>query len=407
MADLQRCAGCGTHRNAMRQVLDLGDSPLADEFPKTPDAPLDRWPLTLVRCPGCTMVQLGTVVPDDILWAGDYGFYTGASSVAVAQQTAYAGQVMADWPDLCSRGVVEIACNDGSMLEAFVAAGHPAWGIDPAAGPVAAARRTGLDVTLAPFTAAAAVELVNRIGHLPGVVVANNVIAHVADLSDFIVGLSYLIRDDRVGMVEFQYLPDLILGNQIDHVYHEHRRFLSLNAINRALRHHGLHVTHVDQTSPQGGSLRCAIRGLAFLPDETVTMLSASERWLEEPHALGGLQGRADRLRERLVNMLTDLRRQGLRVAAYGASAKATTLLNWCRIGPDLVQYVVDTTPTKHGRYMPGTGIPIVSPSADSRAPDIYLLTVWNYQSAVMRRETAFTSSGGRWLIPIPTPVLL
>lgn len=396
------CGACSS--NQLVDVLDLGVSALADEFPTTAEKALAqvRYPLGLCRCADCTMVQLTEVVPDEALWAGEYGFYSGASWPVVQHQETYARWVIAEFPRLCRAGVLEIACNDGTMLRHFADAGYPTLGVDPARGPAGHAADKGLEVRVEQFTAAAALDIVAGHGR-QGVVIANNVIAHVADLNDFIAGLDTVLDDRGVAVVEFQYLADLILGNQVDHVYHEHRQFLTLTALKTALGRHGLRPQSVTQVNTQGGSLRVVISRYPW-HDHSINHLLHHEEWLNQPTALAGLQGRADRIRLRLVDMLHQLKRDGLRVAGYGASAKSTTLLNWCGIGPDLISYIVDTTPVKHGRYTPGTGIPIVSPTADSRAPDVYVMFIHNYLSQIMRQEKMFT---GRWLIPVPAPVLL
>jgi SAM-dependent methyltransferase len=397
------CGGCGS--DSIVQILDLGDSPLADDFPTSPDPGQRRWPLGLFRCRVCTLVQLTELVPDADLWGGDYGFYTGSSWVAAEHQRLYAQQLLSRFGDLARRLTVEIACNDGTLLKHLQAAGCETLGVDPAAGPAAMAAEAGLDVLVRGFGRQTALDILAD--HEPaGLIVANNVIAHVADLADFVAGIELLLADDGVAVVEFQYLADLVTGNQFDHVYHEHRQFFTLTSLDRILAERGLMALSVEQVNPQGGSLRVTI-GRDGPPDDTVPALLRAERWLAGPHALDGLQGRAERIRARLVDMLQAQKQAGKRVAGYGASAKATTLLNFCGIGPDLIQYMVDTTPTKHGRYVPGTGIPIVSPTADSRQPDTYVLTVWNYLPDVMRREAQFAQQGGRWIVPIPTPVLL
>jgi SAM-dependent methyltransferase len=404
-----RLAGCGSCGSTdLDPILDLGSSPLADEFPTHPDPDARRWPLDLLRCRPCTLVQLGEVVPDDILWQGDYGFYTGSSPDTVTQQGVYAQELMVRHRRSCETGVVEIACNDGTMLQHFARAGYRTLGVDPAKGPAAAARSAGLEVWVEPFTTAAAARILNQRGPA-GLVIANHVLAHVADLNDFLHGLWLILDPDGVAVVEFQYLADLLLGNQFDHVYHEHRRFFSLTALQTVLARHRLQVVDVEQIPRENGSLRCTIQYLTdrHIPQPPVGYLLEQERWLADPAAVAGLQGRADRIRNQLRQLLAVFHTGGLRVAGYGASAKATTLLNWCDVGADLVQYMVDTTPTKHGRYVPGTAIPIISPTADSRAPDVYLLTVHNYLPGVLRREAAFTGRGGRWLVPIPQPVVL
>lgn len=401
----ETCGGCGGGR--VRLVLDLGDSPLADEFPSSiNEAQLQpRYPLGLQHCPDCTMVQLSYVVPDSILWGGDYGFYTGASAQATAYFQDYARDVLARYPRAARRGVCEIAANDGTLLKHFADAGMPALGIDPAAGPVSVAQGRGLKMVHAVFSR----EMVAQHQMKAGLIIANNVIAHVADLDDFVGGIADMLHPEGVAIVEFQYLIDMIVGNAFDHVYHEHRSFLSLTALQNVLIRHGLVAVTAEHTEQQRGSLRVSIEhaGPDVWPDQSVRKIVRSEDWLTHPHALSGLQGIADRIRTLLVEALGVQRLRGAKVAGYGASAKAATLLNWCGIDADLVSYVVDTTPSKWGRYIPGTAIPIISPTADSRQPDVYLLLISNYLPHVLRKESTFAEHGGRWLVPVPYPVMI
>lgn len=394
------CGGCRS--TGLYEVLDLGTSPLAD-FSQSPDEDQPRYPLTLLRCDRCTLVQLSYLLPDDILWNGEYPFYTGSSWPVVEQQATYAAELVQRYELLAKELTVEIACNDGTMLRNFAAWKCPTLGIDPAHGPTAKAIESGLNVMVESFGLDAAKRIVSKHGNA-GLVIANNVIAHVADLDDFISGLKHLLAPKKgVAVVEFQYIADLITGNQFDHVYHEHRQFFSLYSLNKALARHDLMVFDVRQTTPQGGSLRVHITHHRDL-EHSVKHLLRAEEWLQDPHALDGMQGRANRIRSRLRDILWQMRLESKRVAGYGASAKSVTLLNFCNIDRDLVQYFIDTTPSKHGQYIPGTKIPIISPAADSRAPDVYLLGVWNYLPQILRRERTFL---GNWIVPIPVPVVL
>lgn len=397
------CGSC--HTTNLKEVLDLGDSPLADDFPHSAADALaqQRYPLRLLRCHHCTLLQLSEVVSDEELWGGDYGFYTGSSWVAVQAQQAYADDLLWRYRDLVKGLVVEVACNDGSMLSRFAEAGCRTLCIDPAVGPTDKARAAGLEVKTKGFSAEVADEVLETHGYA-NLIVANNVIAHVADLDNFIDGLGRLLAPNGRLVIEFQYEVDLITGNMLDHVYHEHRFFFSLTSITHALARHGLRPVRVQQTSPQGGSLRVHVgREDDPYEDGSVPALLFNELWLKDQHSLDGMQGRANRVRSRLRDLLHEAKNAGQRVAGYGASAKSTTLLNFCNIDSELVQYFVDSTPMKHGRFTPGTGIPIIDPRSDSRAPDVYLLTVWNYQGAIMRRE----QFAGQWLVPIPLPVMI
>lgn len=397
------CGGC--HSTDLIKVLDLGTSPLANELPTSASAALaqTRYPLGLVTCTSCSLLQLSEIVLDEDLWNREYTFYTGASWPAVQAQHEYADDLLWRYRDLTKGLVLEVACNDGSMLSRFAAAGCRTLCVDPAVGPTAKAKSAGLDVIVKGFSQIVAEQVLSEYGYAD-LVIANNVIAHVADLDDFIAGLAAMMSPVGRLVLEFQYAADLITGNQIDLVYHEHRSFFSLSSLNQALVRHGLKALDVQQTAPQGGSLRVHVgRVDDQAPNNSVALLLLDERWMLDPNSLAGMQGRANRIRRRLRDLLWEESRAGHRVAGYGASAKSTTLLNFCGIGPDLVQYFVDTTPTKQGRYTPGTGIPIIDPRADSRAPDTYLLTVHNYAGPIMRRE----QFAGQWLVPIPIPVML
>lgn len=395
------CGGCGS--TDLVEVLDLGSSPLANDYPTIGGEDLTRYPLGLFHCQTCTLIQLTYVVEDALVWGGGYACYSSASVADYHRR--YAQEMMTFFPLLARQFTVEIACNDGSLLRHIKAAGCRTLGVDPAVGPAAKAAGAGLDVLVRPFGRATAAQIVEDSGRA-GLIIANNVIGHVVDLLDFVDGLDVLLDDNGVAMVEFQYAPDLIVGNQFDLVYHEHRQFFSLTSLIAVLARTRLHVVEVRQNNMQGGSLRVTLARHGH-PTHNVDHLLRAELWLGAPHALAGMQGRAERVKVRLRDLLWQQKITGKRVAGYGASAKATTLFHYCGIGSDLVQYMVDTTPAKQGRYMPGTYIPIISPAADSRAPDMYLLTIPNYLSAILRRESLFTQRGGQWIVPIPAPTIL
>lgn len=395
----EQCGGCGG--GDLEVVLDLGSTPIADAFPKSAAEPEDWYPLQLAVCRSCGLVQLTEVVPDHLLFGADYGFYTGTSPSAVAYFTEYAWWLGLRFAEQMHHGVVEIACNDGTLASRLVeAGGRDVVGVEPATGPAEVARSRGVDVIGAPFTQALAADIGR---HSVGVVVANNVAAHVADLDDFFGGIHDLLTPDGVAVVEVQYLPDLIAGNQFDHVYHEHRQFFTVATLAGVMANSGLAVREVMHTEAQGGSIRVMAerfrqtsRCISGAPDDRVASLGG----------LRSLQARAEYVRDRLVRLVDCERSAGRTVAGYAASAKSTTMLNFCGLDQARLDYVEDITPAKVGRVTPGTHIPIVAPRERER-PDIYLLLAWNYLSGVLRREAEFTASGGRWIVPIPTPVVI
>ena len=405
------CGGCGVPASNLEVFLDLGSTPLANDLPRTIDQAEQTYPLVLGVCHDCWLVQMMDVVPHELVFGGDYTFYSGTSPALVDYHRRYAQQLMGRHLPSQLGNVVEIACNDGDLLRHFADAGHNAIGIDPAAGPVDHARRAhGLDVIHNSFTEDAAQNIVSIYGPAD-LVIANNVLAHVIDLGDFLRGVSTLLSDTGAAVIEVQYLPDLLLGNQFDHVYHEHRYFFSLSALANVAERNGLTVTHAQITSQQGGSLRVTLAksgtvAAASTTRVVVDQMLAHERLIRHQSAYAGVQMRAERIRAQLVDTLADLSASGAVIAGYGMPAKATTLLNFCGITSSLVSHIVDTTPAKIGRYAPGVKIPVVGPN-DRNDPDYYLMLVWNYLASALDRERRFRDNGGKFIVPIPAPVIL
>lgn len=387
------CGGCLSAD--LHPVLDLGRTPLADVFPESPDVEETYYPLVVLHCVRCGLVQLADVVPDELLYGADYAFRSSTSPAIRAYHQQYADWLLRRFSDRARRLTVEIACNDGSLLSHLDNAGCRTVGIDPASGAVAAARDRGLSVVDGAFNMRAAIAL--REEHGPaGLIVANNVLAHIADLHDTIAGIAYLMADDGVAVVEVQYLHDLLAGNMWDHVYHEHRYFLSVESLAHVLWLHNLGVVGMTRSPMQGGSVRLTLtHGFA----DSITVPEPSTVDL-----LTGWQARVDYSAARIRDLVHD---QVGTVAGYGASAKSCTLLAYCGFGHEDLDYVVDTTPAKVGRWTPGTHIPVVAPG-ERPEPNAYLLLTWNYLASVLRREQRFWShGGGRFLVPIPTPMAI
>lgn len=389
------CSSCG--HVELDTFLDLGESPIADAYTATADEVSATHPLEVAVCAKCRLVQLLEVVDHETLFGTGYSFYSSASAPLSAYHAAYARDLRARHPELVGRGVVEVGCNDGDLLRHF--ADVQAIGVDPASGPAHVARHRGLEVLVRPFGLQAAHDIRDRRGR-QGVVVANHVLAHVADVADVLAGIRTLLADDGIGMVEVQYLPDLLVNNAFDLVYHEHRNFFSLSSLEQAALRHGLFVVDAELTDRQGGSLRVTL-ATAPRPSPRVDRIRASEAWLNSWSAYEGMQGRVERIRDRLWDVLAGELRAGRTLAGYGAPAKATTLLAFCGLDYTTIPFVVDTTAAKQGRHIPGTGIPIVAPH-DAPHADTFLLCSWNYARQIMRNNP-----GHRWVVPIPAPVVL
>jgi SAM-dependent methyltransferase len=300
--------------------------------------------------------------------------------------------------------VVELASNDGYLLRHVQAAGVGALGIDPAPEPVAAARELGIPTLQEFFGRDVARRLVDE-GRRADVIIANNVMAHVPDLDDFVGGIEVLLADDGLVTVENPYVRDLVEHGEFDTIYHEHVCYYSCTAIDNLVRPHGLHLQHVEEFPDlHGGTLRWH---LGRSPERSAT----AEAFLAEEEAKGiteigyyeGFADRVDRMRRDLREALERHRDQGDRVAAYGAAAKGTVMLNVCDLGTDLVEYVVDRNVHKHGHLMPGTHQPIrpVEALLEDR-PDVVVLLAWNFTDEIVQQQQAYLDAGGRFLRPVP-----
>lgn len=374
------CGGCGFPD--LEVILDLGTSPLADVY-----EPTRRYPLRLAVCPSCWQVQLLDVVPDDLLYNDSYQFRSSTSPSLVAYHEQYARWLL---EHTRPRFTVEVACNDGSLLRHIPGR---KLGVEPSS---AAADATGLDVLAQPFNLQTAQTIRSDYGPAD-LVVANHVVAHVADVADFTAGIRALLTDDGLAVIEVQDFTALLLGNQIDHVYHQHRYYFTIGTLTQLLVRHGLQVVHMQRTAAQGGSIRVVARPAQ--PFEAAVGVAG----FDSMDVYRGMQIRADLIRDQLLELLDDEAFAGRTVAGYAAAAKATTLLHWCGLTSRQLPYVVDTTPGKIGKTMPGTDIPIVAHGQ----PDTYLLFAHNYLSGVLRRERQFIDNGGRFIVPIPAPVIV
>lgn len=387
-------------------VLDLPATPLADQFSVKPFDPdtVPVYPLGLNHCSTCTMVENVTFVDDDILFGDDYGFFTGSSPALVTYFGLYADWIKETFPEQLAHGITEIASNDGTLLRHFKDRTH--LGIDPAGPPSAAAIACGLSVLTEPFTQRLAIALPQN-----QLVIANNVAAHVTNFADFLAGVAWLVGDTGRAVLEFQYLPDLLLGNQFDLVYHEHRRFLSLTALHHALRSHGLSIIDALLTPTQGGSIRVVLAPtyMKIPRAQRASRLLAVEFDLYETSTFTNFAARVAQITTRLRLMIEEQVTYGYDIALYGAPAKATTLIHAADIAWH-INYAVDLTKYKIERYMPGTEIQIIGPEMESYREDkadLYLLGIPNYLGSVVRRERSFMVRGGKFLVPLPKPVII
>lgn len=393
--------------------VDLGMSPLCQTHIE-PDA-LNHmepfYPLHVWVCSSCFLVQLEEYVsPSEIF--SDYAYFSSYSDSWVAHAERYC-HTMTEMLDLGPKSLVmEVASNDGYLLQHFVGAGIPCLGIEPAANVAEAAVEKGIPTAVRFFGTTAARELAVEHGK-PDLLLGNNVLAHVPDINDFVGGMKQLLGDAGVITMEFPHLMQLMALNQFDTIYHEHFSYLSLVAVERIFSRHGLTVFDVEELPTHGGSLRiyaCHAENAERAVSERVDDLRAREQTfgLERVQTYSGFQEQVRETKRSLLTFLIDARRRGKCVVGYGAPGKGNTLLNYCGIRTDFLDYTVDRSPHKQGRYTPGTHIPILDPEEIRRTrPDYVLILPWNLKDEIAAQLRFIESWGGQCVVPIPTTEIL
>jgi SAM-dependent methyltransferase len=400
------CRFCGMPLS--RTFVDLGMQPLANSYLGADD--LGRmepfYPLRLYLCDSCLLVQLEEFAsPEEIF--GRYAYFSSYSDTWLRHASAYAAMAVERFGLDEHSHVVEIASNDGYLLQYFAERGIPALGIEPAVNVAEAAVAKGIPTIVRFFGEAAAREL-RAAGKQADLVIGNNVLAHVPDLNDFVRGLAVLAKPRGVVTLEFPHLLRLIEENQFDTIYHEHFSYFSLGTAERVMNAHGLTVFDVDEIPTHGGSLRLYLRH-ADDASWPVSPSCAALRAREEAAGLGRVDGhlgfgeRVRATKRRLLEFLLAAARDGKTVAGYGAPAKGNTLLNYCGIRQDFIPYTVDRSPHKQGRFLPGSHIPIYHPDRikDTR-PDYLLVLPWNLRDEIMEQMACIREWGGQFVTPIP-----
>ncbi len=397
------CCSCG-HTN-LEMILSLGQMPLANAL-LTPEQLTQREPtysLDLVFCPDCTLVQITETVPPDKLFR-EYLYFSSFSDALLRHSQAMVERLIPERHLDGNSLVVEIGSNDGYLLRFYQQQGIPVLGIEPALNISKVAEERGIR-TLSEFFGQELASQLRETGHLAHVIHANNVLAHVADLNGFVAGIGMLLRDTGVAVIEVPYVKDLIDQVEFDTIYHEHLCYFSLTALDRLFRRHGLLIQGVERLSIHGGSLRVFVGHPTQTPAGAVNQLLAEEaEWgVGEVTYYRTFGAQVERLRADLLALLRDVKALGKRIAVYGASAKGATLLNYFDIGTETLDFVVDRSTAKQGRYTPGTHLPIYAPERLLEdQPDYVLLLTWNFADEILAQQAEYRQRGGRFIVPIP-----
>ncbi len=401
-----RCRACGSP--LVESVVDLGAQPLANAM--IPAASADRmeptYPLHAYVCSDCRLMQLIDYETPQAIFS-DYTYFSSYAESWLDHARRYCG-AMAQRFDLGpSSKVVEIASNDGYLLRWFAEAGIPVLGVEPAANVAAVARERGIPTDVAFFGRETALRL-RAEGHDADLMAANNVLAHVPDINDFVAGFAVLLKPRGVATFEFPHVLNLIEQVQFDTIYHEHFSYLSLAVVAGLLRRHGLEVFDVEEWPTHGGSLRVFARlagadGPAPAPAVDAILRREAVAGLAGPEAWRAFGRRVVDVKANLLDFLVRAHRDGQSVVGYGAPAKGNTLLNFCGIGPEFVAYTVDRSPHKQGRLLPGSRIPVHAPGRifETR-PDYVLILPWNLREEIAQQMAGIRDWGGRFVVPLP-----
>ena len=401
-----QCRSCGTKLE--NTFVDLGMSPLANSYIKPEQ--LNRmepfYPLHVYVCGKCLLVQLEQFsTPQDIF--SDYAYFSSFSDSWLVHAKDYVDMIADRFRLDCNSKVVEIASNDGYLLQNFVARKIPVLGVEPAANVADVAKKKGVNTKVAFFGEKTAVDLCAD-GWSANLIIGNNVLAHVPDLNDFVEGLKVLLKPTGLITLEFPHLLQLMEQNQFDTIYHEHFSYFSFLAVEQVFARHGMKLFDVEELQTHGGSLRI----YACHEQDVSKPIGNRARELKLREGAAGLDRlnhytsfgkQVEATKRKFLSFLISARQEGKRVVGYGAPAKGNTLLNYCGVRTDLIDYTVDRSPHKQGHFLPGVHIPIFAPEQIRRThPDYLLILPWNLREEVMKQMSCIREWGGKFVVPIP-----
>ena len=403
-----RCRHCQAELSL--PLIDLGSAPPSNAYltEHTLRMPEKWFPLRVLVCTECWLVQTEDYAGADELFSADYAYFSSFSTSWLQHAENYVTFMTERFGLQSSSHVVEIAANDGYLLQYFKSIGIPCLGVEPTSGTAAAAREKGIEVAEDFFGTRLAKTLVAQ-GSQADLIAANNVLAHVPDINDFVTGFALLLKPTGVATFEFPHLLQLVADTQFDTIYHEHFSYLSLTAVLQIFELNGLSIFDVEELSTHGGSLRIFAQRLdsgRYQVNQSVKEMLACEATagMKTPAYYAGFQEKANKVKNDFKSFLIEAKRAGKSVAAYGAAAKGNTLINYAGIRPDLIPFVVDRNPAKQGKYLPGSRIPIVKESCiKSRKPDYVVILPWNLCNEVMTQLDYIREWGGQFVTAVPS----
>lgn len=403
-----KCRHC--HYELSIPLIDLGSAPPSNAYltEQTLHAPEKWFPLRVLVCTNCWLVQTEDYAGAEELFSADYAYFSSYSTIWLEHAKKYAYDMVERFKLNEASNIVEIAANDGYLLQYFKALNIPCLGVEPTAGTAAAARAKGIKIVEDFFSTRVAKNLVEQGAHAD-LMAANNVLAHVPDINDFVQAFALLLKPKGVATFEFPHLLRLIAEKQFDTMYHEHFSYLSLTHVVRIFKINGLEVFDVEELETHGGSLRVFAQKLASSAQPVSERVGGllkkeSDAGMTTVEYYSGFQAKANLVKNNLVSFLLEAVRAGKKVVAYGAAAKGNTLLNYAGVRMDLIRFVVDLNPAKQGKYMPGSRIPIYDESRiRAEKPDYVLILPWNIRNEVVAQLAYIRQWGGQFVTAVPT----
>jgi SAM-dependent methyltransferase len=402
---LERCRICKNKK--LETILDLGEMPLANAFLDEDQLGQEElfYPLKVVWCESCGLLQIDEIVPPEILFS-NYVYVSGTSEALRKHFEGLATEVVTDFNLNSESLVVDIGSNDGTLLKEFRKFGVQVIGVEPAVNIAKIAEGNGIKTVNYFFSEDTAKQIVKENGKADAVT-ATNVVAHTNDLDDLLEGIAYILKDEGVFVIEVPYLVDLLDNVEFDTIYHEHLSYFAVRPLKRLFEAHDLKIVNVERVTIHGGTIRVFVskKESSYNINESVSQLISLEieKGLTEITAYRKFAERVEKLKADLVSLLQKFKRENRKVVGYGAAAKGNTLLNYYQIGPDLIEFIADLSPMKQNKFTPGTYIPVDNPKRIYEAkPDYMVILAWNFADEIMEQQAEFKEMGGQFIIPVP-----
>ncbi|MBW2991751.1 class I SAM-dependent methyltransferase [Candidatus Woesearchaeota archaeon] len=407
METIESCRSCGYKE--LKEIISFGETPLSDRLLKKEELDKEeiKAPLTLVFCPNCSLVQIKETVSPKILFDEHYTYFSSSSPSLVEHSRINALELIKSKQLDKNSLVIEIASNDGYMLKNFKENNIPVLGIDPCKASETAIKNN-IPALKEFFDKKLAEKLIKK-GKSANIVIANNILAHVPELNGFVEGIKTILKENGLIVIEVPYIAELIKKCEFDTIYHQHLCYFSVTALDKLFRKHNLYINNIKQIPIHGGSLRLYIENKENVKEGVKELLEKeTKEGTNKINYYNDFKNQVNRIKTSLITLLKQIKSQNKTIAAYGAAAKGNTLMSFCGINKNLIDYIVDINPNKHNMFMSGNHLPIFPANKLTKdMPDYTLLLAWNFKDEILKQQKEYTKKGGRFISPVPEPEVI